>query len=1315
MKRQERSLTKHVTCPLLLTLRIQMTALLQRPFPALFAAFMLHFTTGTMAQMTVQGGLTAQQLAEIIAGPGIDIANPTITGAAVAYGSFGGVNNDIGLDSGVLLTSGDIQLALGPNSQGATGLNNGTPGNPMLQGLAGAQTFDAVVLEFDFIPLANTVQFNYVFGSDEYPEFVNSGFNDAFGFFISGPGINATYGTANYNMARVPGTTQPVTIDNVNDNTNNQHYLSNWGGGGMFGGGGPGTLDFEYDGATRVLTATAQVTACETYRLMLMIADAGDGVYDSGVFIEENSLVSGTLMVDVETATTDSVAYAGCTNATVNFTVPQPAVTDQVINFTLGGTAVNGVNYQQLPQSVTIPAGQTSVSLVVNPIPGSGIQGIQTVVIEAQTSVCETDDIIVYISDLEPLAVTAFGDTTFCPGGTAMLWATSTGGGGNTTFTWSNGMAGDTIFVTPNATAQYTVSVTDFCNSSNPTSNAVTVTTGLLPVTVEAFGDTSFCPGGTAMLWAEYGGGGGAPTIEWSTGETTDTIFVSPNTTSTYTVTASDACGAGTPTDDVTVTIDPLPVADAGPDRNFCAGDAVTITGAGGQTFDWYRLPAMELLTQTATVTLTPIGDTELMLVAFNGSCSDTDQVALTELPAEPFDMPADTTICQGGTAQLNVIGASPGSTYAWQPAPGLSSTTAQNPTISPASTAFYSVTVTTPSGCESTDSMQVIVNPLPVPGFTAPTACDNEATVFTNTSTIATGNILSYNWNFGDGNTAAQASPSFTFDSDGLHPVTLTATSDIGCVDSITQDVAVGPLPVASFSFANDCVDKMIAFADGSTVSSGQVVAWDWDFGNQETSDQQNPPMQQYPAAGIYNVQLTVTTDLGCEHDTVMQIELYPLPTAAYTVDAVCRGLANQFTDQSTANGSYPIASYSWVFQGGQTSDESDPLILFGQAGLHGATLTVTTTKGCQHTLVGDSATVFPNPVATFSAAIKNCLNDTTLFSHQSTVQDLFGCQIVGNTWDFGDGAVSTQSSPEHLFADVDFHDVLLTVVTDKGCTDSVTRQVEIFPLPEVAFASDLQEGCQPFRVQFLDQTTIPTPYSLASWSWDFGDGQGAVSTQFPVNTFNDQDILPLDVGTYTVSLEVTSGNGCVSSIEIADYITEHPKPSAHFDVSPQSVDLNDPRIWFTDLSSENVTGWDWTFGDGGTSIQQNPMHTYQDSGSYPIELFVRTAFGCLDTAQFAVDVRPAFTFYIPNTFTPNNDGENEFFFGQGTGIATYQIQIFNRWGEMLFESNDIDFPWDGTFRGQQVQVGVYLYMFTVVDWDGEPHYYKGHVNLMR
>ena len=259
---------------------------------------MLFLTSTSNAQINVTGGQTAQQLAEILAGPNITVTNAVLIGGGVASGSFAGTNSDIGFDSGVILSTGNITEASGPNNAANVGANLNNAGTAEMTALAGVNTFDAITLEFDFEVQSSTIQFNYVFASEEYPEFAppnNSGFNDVFAFYISGPGI-----TGQENIALVPNSTSAVAINNINPVTNSQYYFDNAGGN-----------DVQFDGFTTILEASrGNLTPCQVYRLRLVIADAGDGVYSSAVFLQENSLIQGTVNVQTQTINADDIAFS---------------------------------------------------------------------------------------------------------------------------------------------------------------------------------------------------------------------------------------------------------------------------------------------------------------------------------------------------------------------------------------------------------------------------------------------------------------------------------------------------------------------------------------------------------------------------------------------------------------------------------------------------------------------------------------------------------------------------------------------------------------------------------------------------------------------------------------------------------------------------------------------------------------------------------------------------------------------------------------------------------------------------------------------
>lgn len=246
--------------------------------------------TTAHAQINLSGSLTPQQLVQSLVGPGVTVSNVTFTGAPDATAFFTEPTASFGMISGILLTTGIDTIVKGPNTLSSAGVDNLMPGDSLLNANIDSTltTFDACVLEFDFVPRTDSIVFHYVFGSEEYNEFVWMGYNDIFGFFISGPGINGVK-----NIALVPGTNTPVSIDSINNGyaptgtlptgpcTNCQYYVDNTN----------GTI-LQYDGYTTLLSAGTHVQPCGTYHIKLAIADVGDGVYDSGIFLEAGSFKS---------------------------------------------------------------------------------------------------------------------------------------------------------------------------------------------------------------------------------------------------------------------------------------------------------------------------------------------------------------------------------------------------------------------------------------------------------------------------------------------------------------------------------------------------------------------------------------------------------------------------------------------------------------------------------------------------------------------------------------------------------------------------------------------------------------------------------------------------------------------------------------------------------------------------------------------------------------------------------------------------------------------------------------------------------------
>jgi len=779
--------------------------------------------------------------------------------------------------------------------------------------------------------------------------------------------------------------------------------------------------------------------------------------------------------------------------------------------------------------------------------------------------------------------------------------------------------------------------------------------------------------------------------------------------------------------------------------------------------------------------------------------CSDaiTQVVTVHPLPVADFTF---ANVC--ATDAASFLNQSTGaSIYAWDFGDGNNSTL-ENPINIFINAADYDVEliVTSAAGCVDTNVQTITVHPLPMAGFINDTVCARLATSFTDTSIVASGNIVGWAWDFGDGGTSTTQNPTHIFMVGGIYTVSLVVMTDEDCADLITRTVVVHAKPDAEFAATNECLHDANQFVDASTVAAGtQITQWDWDMGDnigtstaQDTSyvyaqsgtyivtlmietdrgcrdtvthtaevfdlpvasfilndvcyydpaiitntstiasgtidqnlwnlgdgtigDFLNPAPHTYPLFGVYDVELITVSDHGCRDTLVRPIEIFAVPVADFTFDTVCFPLQTTFTDLSTIAGADVIDQWNWNF-GDNTSDlvNQSPTHGYDVWGDYTVTLTVTSENGCAHTMVNGPARVHPQPNAVFSNAIANCHQDSTYFQDLSTLDNYPLDSIATWRWSFGDGSISNLPDPVHLYANEGYQSVGLAVVSNHGCGDTVAFPVEIYPLPRVAFAADTTRGCQPFRAQFLDQSTIPHPYNLSRWEWSFGDSSDAVSAQFPTHIYNTDSLGPLDEGVFTVTLTVTSGNGCVSSVTYDDYMTEYPRPQAWFDVDPKRAELLYARLQVTDLSTPNVTEWTYHMGEGTMYYVPNPLHAYSDTGLFTITQYVATQYGCLDTAEFTIIVDPEFYFYIPNTFTPNQDGDNETFFGTGVGVIDYQMFIFDRWGSQVFESGAMSLHWDGTKNGHAVQQGVYAYLFKILDVKGRSHEYVGHVNLIR
>ena len=503
---------------------------------------------------------TPQNLIEnVLVGQGVTVSNVTSVGNPEQFGRFAnGETTNLGINSGVVMTTGDVNLnVVGPNNQ--TGQTSSIlpdqQNDPDLTSIltsfgVGGINRNVCIMEFDFIPNGDSLAFNFVFGSEEYDEYVCSNFFDAFGFFLSGPGINGTYTNNAVNLALVPGTNLPIGINTVNNGTegdfssgacpagglsNAQYYQANT----------ENTL--QMDGFTRLLTAQATVQCNQTYHIKLVIANGTDTGLDSWVFLQAESFSSNIPNFEIANLLPDTSVIEGCTVGDLILT-RDDATLSLAIPVFYGGAAESGVDYEPLPDTIFFPAGVDTISFGLIPIVDGIEEGYEDILIQVRLITECGDTIIrtstVYIRDEYELTITTPQPVLRCPDDNFSIAAFVEGGYPPYQYQWDfNNLTTPSINVPIASTDTFTVTITDSLACSFAIyDEQIIVRLGYDSLETEP-GQETICAGDTISISPSYFRGLQPYTFDWDGVAITEAISVFPSDTTLYVFTVTDSCG----------------------------------------------------------------------------------------------------------------------------------------------------------------------------------------------------------------------------------------------------------------------------------------------------------------------------------------------------------------------------------------------------------------------------------------------------------------------------------------------------------------------------------------------------------------------------------------------------------------------------------------------------------------------------------------------------------------------------------------------------------------------------------------------------
>ncbi len=819
--------------------------------------------------------------------------------------------------------------------------------------------------------------------------------------------------------------------------------------------------------------------------------------------------------------------------------------------------------------------------------------------------------------------------------------------------------------------------------------------------------------------------------IDWTPYPPVTTASVAFPNMGNYQILLLDSNVCGVDTAAINVNIFNAPVASmAIPPSPYCTGATQTFSnlstvganykwdfGEGPGFFTFPPGPVTYSYASPGTYTVAHVA-----FLPFHSSCFDTTQMVINVLPSPTASFNVSPMVGCDILSNVTFTNFSVGGvSYNWDLGNTNSSILFTPPPQNYTLTGEHNITltVTAANGCTEHAVQTVTVYPTPTASFTAPNnICKNAPIQFTDQSTASsTLAISNYTWSFGDSSpNSTSQNPVHTYTNSGSFTVSLIAANPLCASSTFTQVVIVNPTPTVNFvpTSTAGCTQFSVNFSN-TTVGG---TNYQWNFGDSSPLSSAVNASHTFtnvtPTNLTYTVKLVGTSAVGCKDSISKTITVFPLPK----VDAIiaptvgCSPLAVSFTNTGVGS-----TGSIWNFDNGQTSTLNVASTIYTLANAAANTtfsvkLVAVSINGCKDSLLYD-VLVYSQPAVSFTSVGSVCSLNTLTLSNLSAGASSY-------TWTYGSaGSGGSTFNGIHQFVNPTSSSqtslVSLTAESAMGCTNTFTANITVFPQPSINIIAVPDTGCATLRV------TFPTVSGATNFSWTLGNGNTS-STSGLVAYYENNTSL---VKNYSVQLIGTDANGCADTAYKT--IRVFPKPNAYFEVNPTTYLLPDATVIPTNLTT-GATTYNWFFGDGGSSNIQNPVYKYKGKGDFYITLIARSNLGCTDTFKIAapINVLDDTFFEIPNAFTPNQSGSpgnvfnptdlsNDIFHPNLKGVEDYQFTIYSRWGEVMFDTKNINEGWDGYYKGKLCTQDVYVWKIVAKLVNGDTISKTGDVTLLR